>query len=168
MGRTYRFAVKANSTGRRVVVATVADSRASAVDEITTLFQGTAAARLGDDPNPVALSVGKQGTFTIKVRNNGGEAARNVRLEVDLPESVSVVQVTPNIRPTGTKLTFNAETVPAYGESVYTITYESKSSAQEWFKLRLSADAAGRQADADRESGGDHGRGVGLGGRSRS
>ena len=99
------------------------------MDEITTLFQGTAAKRLGDDPNPVALSVGKQGTFTIKVRNNGGEAARNVRLEVDLPESVSVVQVTPNIRPTGTKLTFNAETVPAYGESVYTITYESKSSA---------------------------------------
>ena len=98
--RTYRFAVKAQSTGRRVVVATVADARGQrAVDELTTLFQGTAALVWETIPNPVALAVGKQGTFTIKVRNNGGEAARNVRVEVDLPEAISVVQVTPNIRP---------------------------------------------------------------------
>jgi len=142
--RTFRFAVKAQSTGRRVVVATVADSRGQrAVDELNTLFQGTAALNWETIPNPVALAVGKQGTFTIKVRNNGGEPARNVRLEVDLPESVSIVQVTPNVRPTGTKLTFNSETVPAYGDSIYTITYEAKTSAQAWFKLRLSADSLG-------------------------
>jgi uncharacterized repeat protein (TIGR01451 family) len=142
--RTYRFAVKANSTGRRVVVATVADSRGQrAVDELATLFQGAASLVWETIPNPVALSVGKQGTFTIKVRNNGGEAARNVRLEVDLPEAVSVVQVTPNVRPSGTKLVFNAETVAAYSDAVYTITYEAKTSAQAWFKLRLSADALG-------------------------
>lgn len=142
--RTFRFAVKAQSTGRRVVVATAADARGQrAVDELTTLFQGTAALIWETIPNPVALSVGKRGTFTIKVRNNGGEAARNVRLEVDLPEAVSVVQVTPTIQPTANKLAFAAETVPAYGETVFTITYEAKSSAQAWFKLRLSADSLG-------------------------
>ena len=98
--RTFRFAVKSHSTGRRVVVATVADARGQrGVDELSTLFQGTAALVWESVPNPVALGVGKQGTFTIKVRNNGGEAARNVRVEVELPEAVSVVQVTPNIRP---------------------------------------------------------------------
>jgi hypothetical protein len=46
-------------------------------------------------------------------------------------------------RPTGTKLAFNAETVPTYADAVYTITFEAKSSAQAWFKLRLSADVLG-------------------------
>jgi uncharacterized repeat protein (TIGR01451 family) len=87
--------------------------------------------------------VGKQGTFTIKVRNNGGEAARNVRVEVELPEAVSVVQVTPNIRPTSGKLSFAAETVAAGGETTYTITYEAKQPAQAWFKIRMTADCLG-------------------------
>ena len=142
--RTFRFAVKSYSTGRRTVVATVADARGQrAVDELSTLFQGTAALVWESVPNPVALAVGKQGTLTVKVRNNGGEDARNVRLEIDLPEAVSVVQVTPNTRPAGTKLAFAAETVKPYGETVYTITYEAKQSVQAWFKLRLTADCLG-------------------------
>ena len=142
--RTFRFAVKSHSTGRRVVVATVADARGQrAVDELSTLFQGTAALVWESVPNPVALGVGKQGTFTIKVRNNGGEAARNVRVEVELPEAVSVVQVTPNIRPTSGKLSFAAETVAAGGETTYTITYEAKQPAQAWFKIRMTADCLG-------------------------
>ena len=91
----------------------------------------------------MVLPVGKPATFTIKVRNNGGEAARSVKIEVDLPEAVSVVQVTPNTRPAGNKLTFATETVPAYSESVYTVTYEAKQSAQAWFKLRMTADCLG-------------------------
>ena len=142
--QTFRFAVKANSTGRRVVVASVSDARGQrGADELATLFQGTAALVWESVPNPVALAVGKQGTFTIKVRNNGGEPARNVRVEVDLPDSVSLVQVTPNIRATGNKLAFAAETVAAYGETVYTITYEARQSAQAWFRLRMSADCLG-------------------------
>ena len=139
-----RFAVKANSTSRRVVVASVSDARGQrGADELATLFQGTAALVWESVPNPVALAVGKQGTFTVKVRNNGGEPARNVRIEVDLPDAVSLVQVTPNIRATGNKLVFAAETVAAYGETVYTITYEARQSAQAWFRLRMSADCLG-------------------------
>jgi uncharacterized repeat protein (TIGR01451 family) len=142
--QTFRFAVKASTTGRRVVVASASDARGQrAADELATLFQGTAALVWESVPNPVALAVGKQGTFTVKVRNNGGEAARNVRVEVDLPEAVSLVQVTPNVRPAGNKLAFGPEVVAAYGEAVYTVTFEARQSAQAWFKIKMTADCLG-------------------------
>ena len=118
---------------------------ASAADELATLFQGTAALVWESVPNPVALAVGKQGTFTIKVRNNGGEAARNVRVEVDLPDAVSVVQITPNVRPTGSKLAFAAEMVAAYGETVYTITYEAPGVRAGVVPPAMTADCLGDQ-----------------------
>ncbi len=142
--QSFRFEVKAHTTGRRVVVASVTDARGQrAADELATLFQGTAALVWESVPNPAALSVGKQGTFTVKVRNNGGEAAQNVRVEVDVPDAVSVVQVTPKVPTTGNKLLFGPESIPGYGESLYTITYEARQSAQAWFKLKLTADCLG-------------------------
>lgn len=144
--QSFRFAVKASTTGRRVVVASVVDARGQrAAEELATLFQGMAALVWETVPNPVALAVGRQGTFTVKVRNNGGEAARNVRVEVDLPDAVSLVQVTPNVRPSGTKVAFGPEVIPGYGEATYTITYEAKQSAQAWFKLRMTADCLGER-----------------------
>jgi uncharacterized repeat protein (TIGR01451 family) len=142
--QTFRFEVKAGTTGRRVVVASVADSRGQrAADEMATLFQGTAALVWESVPNPVALAAGKQGTFTIRVRNNGGEVARNVRVEVDVPDAVGVVQTTPRVPPTAGKLLFGPEAIPAQGEAVYTITYEARQSAQAWFKLKMTADCLG-------------------------
>jgi uncharacterized repeat protein (TIGR01451 family) len=142
--RTFRFAVKAMTTGRRVVVASVADSRGQrAADELATLFQGTASLSWETDPKPVALAVGRQGTFTVKVRNGGGEVARNVKVEVDLPDAVNVVQVTPNITPKAGKLVFGPESINAYGEALYTITYEARQASQAWFKLKMTADSLG-------------------------
>jgi uncharacterized repeat protein (TIGR01451 family) len=139
--QTFRFEVKASTSGRRIVVASVADARGQrAADELATHFQGTAALVWESVPNPVALSVGKQGTFTVKVRNNGGEAARNVRVEVEMPDSVSMVQVTPKVPSTGNKLVFGGETIAGYGEATYTITYEARQPSQAWFKLKMTAD----------------------------
>jgi uncharacterized repeat protein (TIGR01451 family) len=144
--QTFRFAVKATTTGRRVVVASVADARGQrAADELATVFQGTAALLWETEPKPVALAVGRQGTFTVKVRNQGGEAARNVRVEVELPDAVNLVQVTPNTRPNAGKLVFGPESVAAYGEATYTITYEAKQPAQAWFKLKMTADCLGER-----------------------
>jgi uncharacterized repeat protein (TIGR01451 family) len=142
--QTFRFEVKSGTTGRRVVVASVADARGQrAADEVATLFQGVAALVWESVPNPVALAVGKQGTFTVRVRNNGGEAARNVRVEVEVPDAVSPVQVTPKITLGANKLVFGPETIPANGEAVYTLTYEARQSAQAWFKLKMTADCLG-------------------------
>jgi uncharacterized repeat protein (TIGR01451 family) len=144
--QTFRFGLKAATTGRRVVSANVKDARNErAGDEQTTMFQGAPSLTWESSPNPPALSVGGQGAFTIKVRNNGGEAARNVQLEVDVdpPGAVSVVQATPNVPLNGGKLLFGAEVIPANGAAVYNITYTARQSAQVWFKLRLTADCLG-------------------------
>jgi len=142
--QSFRFEVKATTTGRRVVVASAVDARGQrAADELATLFQGSAVLLWESTPHPVTLAVGRQGTFTVRVRNNGGEAARNVRVEVDLPEAVSLVQATPRGQALGDRLIFGPETVPAYGEATYTITYEARQPAQAWFKLRMTADALG-------------------------
>ncbi|HVL10928.1 MAG TPA: hypothetical protein VM529_00080 [Gemmata sp.] len=142
--QTFRFEVKSGTTGRRVVVASVADARGQrAADEVATLFQGVAALVWESEPNPVALAVGKQGTFTVRVRNNGGEAARNVRVEIEVPDAVTAVQVTPKITLGSNKLVFGPETIPARGEAAYTLTYEAKQSAQAWFKLKMTADCLG-------------------------
>ncbi len=141
--QSFRFGLKAATSGRRMVVASATDARGQrAGDELATVFQGAAALAWESSPNPPALSVGGQGTFTVKVRNNGGEAARNVQLEVDIdrPETVSVTQAVPVNRSATGKLVFNPQVIPAFGEINYTITYTAKQSAQVWFKLRLTAD----------------------------
>lgn len=142
--QAFRFAVKASTTGRRTVVASATDARGQrAADELATLFQGSAALVWETEPKPAALAAGRQGTFTVKVRNNGGEAARNVRVEVDLPDAVSLVQITPKVTPVGSKVVFGPETVAAYDEVKYTITYDARQSAQAWFKLKMTADCLG-------------------------
>jgi uncharacterized repeat protein (TIGR01451 family) len=142
--RSFRYGIKASTTGRRVVVASATDARkVRAADEIATLFQGVAALTWETEPEPVALAVGRQGTFTIRVKNSGGEEARNVRVELELPPEVMVKQSTPDVKPAAGRMVYAPTTVPAYGEATYTITYEAKQSAQAWFKAKLVADSLG-------------------------
>jgi uncharacterized repeat protein (TIGR01451 family) len=141
---TFRFALRASTTGRRVVVASATDARRTrAHDEVPTVFQGTAALAWETVPDPVVLSVGRQGTFTVRVKNAGGEAARNVRVEVELPDAVALVRATPDVRPAGNKLLFGPEVVAANGETTFTITYEAKRPSPAWFRATLWAEALG-------------------------
>lgn len=147
--RSFHFALKAaGATGQRTVSATATDARKTRdAKELRTVFEGTAALVWETEPKPVSLAVGRQGTFTVRVRNNGGAAARNVRIEVELPPEVSLVQTTPNVRPAGPTVLFPAEVVePGLdGEKVYTITYEARQSAQAWFKVKMAAEALGEK-----------------------
>ncbi|MBX9581428.1 MAG: DUF11 domain-containing protein [Gemmataceae bacterium] len=141
--RSFRFALRAGTTGRRAVGASATDARRQKdAKEVSTLFQGTAALVWEQVLEPAAVAAGRQGTLTVKVRNNGGEAARNVRVEVDLPDGVSFVQSTPALRP-DRAAAFPPESVPAGGEKVYTITYRADRGGEAFFRMRLSADALG-------------------------
>ena len=142
--QSFRFAIKANTTGRRVVVASAADARGTkGGQEVATVFAGTAALVWETKFDTHTVQVGKQGVFTVKVKNNGGEAARNVRVQVDVPDAVSVVQVTPKTRIDGAAVVFGAESIPAYGEMVYTLTFEGKKADSAWFRVRMAADSLG-------------------------
>lgn len=142
--RSFRFGLKAPTTGRRVISVHAADARkVTATDELATLFQGVASLSWTTELEPAALAVGRQGTFTVRVRNSGGEDARNVRLELELPPEVTLKQSTPDIRAAGNRLAYGPSSIGAYGEAVYTITYEAKQSAQAWFRVKLTAEALG-------------------------
>ena len=138
--QSFRFGLKANTTGRRTVVASASDARGMKTsEELSTTFQGTASLNWETKPEPVTLAVGARGTFTVRVKNGGGEAATNVRVEVELPDAVKLVQGTATNR----VLSFPPETIAGYGEKTYTITYEAVKPDQAWFKFKMTADALG-------------------------
>ncbi len=142
--QSFRFAVKASTTGRRVVVAGATDARGQrAGQELATVFSGTAALTWETRFDPLTVQVGRQGVFTVKVKNAGGEAARNVRVRVDVPDGVSVVQVTPNTRIDNNIVAFGAEEIKPYGEVTYTLTFEGKKSGIAYFNATLAADCLG-------------------------
>lgn len=142
--QSFRFGVKASTTGRRIVSASATDARnQKSGQEVATVFAGTAALVWETTFNPQTIQTGKQGTFTVKVKNNGGEQARDVRLRLDIPDEVKVVQQTPNVRVDGNVIQFPAEVIPAYGEKTYTLTIEGAKAGQAWFKIALAADCLG-------------------------
>jgi uncharacterized repeat protein (TIGR01451 family) len=144
--QTFRFAIRASTSGRREVAASAADSRQQrASEKMATLFEGVASLAWETIPEPAAIAAGRNGTFTVRVKNNGGEPARNVRVEIELPPEVTLVELTPKIRASGSKISFPADIVPAYGEQTYTITFKGQKSGQAWFTATMHADALGEE-----------------------
>lgn len=142
--QSFRYAVKASTTGRRVVVGSASDARGTrASQELATTFAGVAALAWETTFDPQTVAVGKQGVFTVKVKNTGGEVARNVRVQIDVPDNVSVVQTTPPVRVENNVVLFGAEPIPGYGEKTYTLTFEGKKADQAWFRVRMAAECLG-------------------------
>ncbi|MBX9622312.1 MAG: DUF11 domain-containing protein [Gemmataceae bacterium] len=139
------YTLEAVTSGRRVVGATATDSRRqTAGQEVATVFEGTAALVWEQVFDPSApLPVGRPGVLTVRVRNNGGEPARNARVTVELPAGVSLVEATPRAEAPGGKLAFPAETVPAGGQREYTLTFRADRSGEAVFRMTLAADALG-------------------------
>ncbi|MCS7021328.1 MAG: hypothetical protein NZU63_05835 [Gemmataceae bacterium] len=145
--RTFRYELKAATTGRRTIVAAVSDARGQqARAETAILFQGAPALNWETVPQPATLRVGQQGTLTIRLRNNGGDTARNVRLEITLPEAVAFRTAQPPVAPPQAgRLFFPPQNLAPGSETVITITYEARQPAQAFFRLRLLADHLGDQ-----------------------
>ena len=77
--QSFRFAVKASTTGRRVVVASASDARGTkASQELATTFAGTASLVWETKFDPLTVQIGKQGVFTVKVKNSGEKLRANV------------------------------------------------------------------------------------------
>ncbi len=83
--------------------------------------------------------------FTLKVKNTGGEVARNVRVRIDIPDNVSVVQTTPQVQVQNNVVFFPLEEIAGYGEKTYTLTFEGKKADQAWFKMAMIADCLGEK-----------------------
>ncbi|MDB5307005.1 MAG: hypothetical protein JWO38_1207 [Gemmataceae bacterium] len=139
--QSFRFGLKAGTSGQRTVAASATDARkVQSADELRVVFQGVAALVWETDLEPAERAVGQQGTFTIVVKNNGGAEARNVGVEVDLPDEVGLKRATPEARQTGGKLVFGPATISPRGEATYTVIYEARRAAHARFRARMTAD----------------------------
>ena len=141
-----RYGLKANTTGNRTIRAAIeAANGGEKSRELVTAFQGSANLGWETAVEPATLSVGKQGLLTVRVRNTGGEAAKNVRLRVELPaDRAQFIQATPrDSRAAANVIEFNEVTIPAYSNVTYSVTYRAERSGQAWFRLRLEADSLG-------------------------
>ncbi len=142
--QSFRYSLKANTTGKRTIRAAAETPRGQEKSsEVVTAFQGTAVLTWDAVADPLTLSTGQQGLLTIRVRNTGGEAARGVRLRVELPGEVRFVQASPRSQASTNEVAFDSVTIPAYGNEKFTVTYRADRSGQAWFRMRLSADVLG-------------------------
>ena len=108
------------------------------------MFQGKADLTWAPSLEQVVLSAGKQGTVTIKVRNQGGETEKALRVRVELPEQVKFVQATPNAFDLAkNEVVFKPRTLSPGQQETYTITYEAKTPGRAYFRMRMEADALG-------------------------
>lgn len=143
-----RYSLRATTTGKHTIRAAVESARgAEKSRELVTSFQGSPDLSWDATADPQAIRAGQQGLLTIRVRNTGGEAAKNVRLRVELPaDKTQFIQATPkDTRASANMIEFNETTIPAYGSLTYTVTYRAERSGQAWFRLRLEADSLGNQ-----------------------
>ena len=142
--QSFRYSLKANTTGKRTVRAAAETPRGiEKSSEVVTAFQGTAVLTWDATAEPVSLGTGQQGLLTVRVRNTGGEAARGVRLRVELPGEVRFVQASPRNQASANEVAFDGVSIPAYGSEKFTVTYRADRAGQAWFRLKLSAEALG-------------------------
>ncbi len=138
---SFRYKLRAETTGQRTVTASAVDARnVKDTKAIRTFFQGTVGLVWETHLDPGALAVGQQGTFTIIVRNNGGDPARNVQVTIELPPEVGFMQGSPNGRQAGSQVIFGPDTITGRGELTYTVTYKARQGGNARFQATLAAD----------------------------
>ena len=141
-----RFELDSTTAGRKTVRAGARTARGveAARRETATVFEGTTLLGLRADAEPLLPAVGTQGMLTITVTNAGGEPARNVRLRVELPEGVRLVQTTPkDAVPTKSEVQFPVVTVSPGDPQKFTLTYQAEKPGIVYFNTTLEATGLG-------------------------
>jgi uncharacterized repeat protein (TIGR01451 family) len=131
--------------GRQVVKATARDGSGRLNEqsgEVTTDFIGRALLTWKPTFDSARVSIGRQSTLTVVVRNQGSETEKGAKLRITLPPEVKFVEcgpVQPNVA--GNTLTFPPLAI-APGKSLeYTLTYEGKTAGAAQFRLMLEAES---------------------------
>jgi len=137
---SFRMKVEANTSGKRSLRATVRDGKGLVEDgkDLTTIFQGRADLHWKPDVSPPILQVGKTGSVSIVVRNEGGETAKAVRIRVTLPKEVRVSSTNPNKATQAEDEVLFAPLPILPGKSeTFTVNFEAKQAGRAFFRMRL-------------------------------
>ncbi len=120
--------------------------------EACTTFEGVAGLLLDikDDPDPV--EVDQTTTYTIKVRNQGTQAATNVRIEALVPEEFSFTKAIPSgYRQEGQKILFQPITIQPGDEPRFVIDVKALKAGDVRFKVDMFADQLTSRKPAHKE-----------------
>ena len=142
-----RFALVGDSAGKRIVTATAADSRGKDYsDTRETVFAASADLHWETFAEPATVAVGRSGTFTVRVKNSGGDAARNVVVKMELPTEVRRTTIKPrDAKEGGREIVFKAETIPPGATREYLVEYKAEQVGRAFFNIKLEADALGEK-----------------------
>lgn len=138
-----RWGLRSSASGRRTVRAAAAARGLEDVASAETVFQGAAALNWETTFATPTVRMDATGQLTVRVNNTGSEAAANVRVTVDLPKEVSLVQATPGNKKVGEQVVFEPKTIPAGRSEVFTLTFRAEQVGKAYFGMRLAADALG-------------------------
>ncbi|HEY2783373.1 MAG TPA: hypothetical protein VGJ05_00220 [Fimbriiglobus sp.] len=144
--KEYRVWIKAPAPGRKTIRATATSARGTThTASGETVFQGTADLVWETIPDPARVAAGNFGSFTVRVKNTGTEAAKNTVVRVKIPAEVKATQISPKFNQGGDEIAFQSVTIPAGKSETYTITFRGSKAGQATFEASLSSDALGEK-----------------------
>jgi uncharacterized repeat protein (TIGR01451 family) len=108
--------------------------------ESHTFFEGATGLALEIDKTPDPLEVGKTGTYTVRVVNQGTAAAKHLALNLTMPDELKVIEIKGGGIQAGPKISFKMEVLAAGGEAVFTITAQALRPADARLRSELTAD----------------------------
>lgn len=140
-----RFALVGDTAGKRTISAVAYDSRGR--DYATsheTMFAASADLHWETFAEPGTIAVGRAGTFTVRVKNTGGDAARNVVVKMELPAEVRKTTTKPkDVKEGGREIVFKSETIPPGATRDYVVEFKAEQAGRAYFNIKLEADTLG-------------------------
>ncbi len=135
------------TSGRRTLKASARDASGrtdAQTREAITDFVGRADLSWKPTFTPGRLPVGREGTITVLVRNQGSETDKGVRLRVMLPPEVTLKDAIPSkasLDPNDNTLVFPPQPVAPGKTGEFTVTYQARTPGQAQFRLLLEGES---------------------------
>ena len=142
----FRVTLESPTSGKKQVKAAAKETRTAVEDakEVTSTFQGRADLTWKPEFEDASVNVGKQGLITVKVKNQGTETDKGLRLRVELPPNAKFVEGSPKqYKEAGAEVIFEPRPIAPNGTETFTVTYEAKQAGPAYFRLRLEAESLG-------------------------
>lgn len=140
-----RFALVGDTSGKRTVNAIATDHRGKDyTDTRETMFAAAADLHWESFAEPTNIAIGKTGAFTVRVKNTGGDAARNVVVKMELPAEIRRTTIRPkDSKEGGREIIFKPETIPPGSTRDYVVEFKAEQAGRAYFQIKLEADSLG-------------------------
>ena len=144
-GYDVRFALVGDAPGKRTVSAIATDQRGKDYsDTRETTFAASADLHWESFADPTSIAIGKTGAFTVRVKNTGGDAARNVVVKMELPAEIRRTTIRPkDAKEGGREIVFKAETIPPGTTRDYIVEFKAEQAGRAYFQIKLESDSLG-------------------------